>query len=365
MNLSVAVFASEPEICQIRLAPLLDALTRTGAIANYVLLDRDLAPIGRRDFDHFNAVIVQRNISKAQLDFLARHRIRFIYDIDDLIPRLPAHQHRDTQETNRRIAWCLAHADAVSTPSQKLATELEEATSIGFGDRSIVVPNGLEPIAVNDSRWAAPATKLLWVSSDLPMVETEAPGLAEAIATAANDVGLTAVLIGRFPDHVRSLFRQVEHIPRLVFADYRRFLASVGETMAVAPLPIHSESHQAFIDSKSDIKAVDFLGHGIPAVYSAAWPYRNSDLAPAPLVANTPQAWREAIAEVAVHPARNIDCVRVEAVHLQRSYATVATVLGKQLANASMPYRPLPRASLNSVLRRWERRMRKWRQSRR
>jgi hypothetical protein len=57
--------------------------------------------------------------------------------------------------------------------------------------------------------------------------------------------------------------------------------------------------------------------------------------------------------------------VRVEAVHLQRSYATVATVLGKQLANASMPYRPLPRASLNSVLRRWERRMRKWRQSRR
>lgn len=365
MNISIAVFASEPEICQIRLVPLLDALTRTGVIADYVLLDRDLAPIGRRGFNDFNAVIVQRNISRAQLDFLARHRLRFIYDIDDLLPRLPAHQHRKTEETSRRIAWCLAHADAVSTPNQKLASELEQATGISFQNRSIVVPNGLELVAVNESKWATPATKLLWVSSDFPMVETEAPGLAEAISGAANDFGLTGILIGRFSEHVRSSFRQVEHIPRLAFADYRRFLASVGEAMAIAPLPIHSEHHQAFVDSKSDIKAVDFLGHGIPAVYSAAWPYRNSDLAPAPLVANTPQAWREAIAEVAAHPAQNIEDPRVKAVHRQRSYATIATILGDQLADSSMPYRPLPRASINSVLRGWERRIQQWRRSRR
>lgn len=365
MDIRVAVFASEPEICQIRLVPLLDALTKTGAIADYVLLDRDLAPIGQRRFNEFNAVIAQRNISKAQLDFLTRHRLRFVYDIDDLLPLLPAHRHRNAEETSRRIAWCLSHADVVSTPNQKLASELEQATEVSFQGRGMVVPNGLEPLAVDESRWAIPATQLLWVSSDLPMVETESPGLAEAIAGAANDFGLKATLIGRFPDRIRSLFRGADHIPRLAFADYRRFLASIGAgTMAVAPLPIRSEHHQAFIDSKSDIKAVDFLGHGIPAVYSAAWPYRNSDLAPGPMVANTLSSWREAIADVAAHPARNIDGPRVKAVHRERSYATLATALGEQLACSSMPYRPLPRASINSVLRGWEQRFRQWRRSR-
>ncbi|WP_217569967.1 hypothetical protein [Mesorhizobium sp. GbtcB19] len=364
MNINVAVLASEPDICQIRLVPLLDALTNAGAIADYVLLDRDLVPIGRRGFDEFNAVIAQRNISRTQLNFIARHRLRFIYDIDDLLPRLPAHMHRITQETYRRIAWCLAHADAVSTPNQKLASELERATGVSIHDRGIIVPNGLEPVVVKESGWAAPAKQLLWVSGDLPMIETEAPGLAEAIASAANDIGLEAILIGRFSDHIQSLFRQVSYIPKLAFADYRRFLAAVNETIAVAPLPIHSGSHEAFINSKSDIKAVDFLGHGIPAVYSAAWPYRKSDLVPAPLVANEPHAWREAIAEVAAQPARHIDEMKVAAVHRQRSYATVSTVLGDRIANACMPHRPLPRASFNSVLRGWERRMRKWRRSR-
>ena len=364
MNINVAVFASEPDICQIRLVPLLDALTNAGTIADYVLLDRDLAPIGRRGFDEFNVVIAQRNISRTQLNFIARHRLRFIYDIDDLLPRLPAQMRRITQGAYRGVAWCLAHADAVSTPNQKLAGELERALSVGILDRSIVVPNGLEPVVIKESGWAAPAKQLLWVSGDLPMIETEAPGLAEAIASAANDIGLRAILIGRFSDRIQSLFRQISYMPKLAFADYRRFLATVNETIAVAPLPIHSESHEAFINSKSDIKVVDFLGHGIPAVYSAAWPYRKSDLVPVPLVANEPHAWREAITAVAAQPGRYIDADRVAAVHRRRSYSTVSTVLGDRIVNACMPYRPLPRASFNSVLRGWERGIRKWRRSR-
>lgn len=364
MGINVAVLASDPDISQIRLAPLLDALVKNGVIADYVMLDNDLAPMGQRRFNVFNAVIAQRNISKTQFNFLARRRVRFIYDIDDLLPRLPF-QHRNLEKTSRRIAWCLAHADAVLTPNEKLASELTEATGVYFEDRSIIVPNGLEPVAVDESRWSVPARRLLWVSGDVPLVETETPGLAEAIAAAANDLGLKAILVGRFADGIRSLFRQVDHIPRLTFADYRRFLASVDETMAVAPLPIHSERHQAFIDSKSDIKAVDFLGHGIPAVYSAALPYRNSDLAPGPLLADVLPRWREAIADVAAHPARHIDIGSVDAVHRLRSYSTVAAGLGERLVGSSMPHRPLPRPSVNAVLRRWERHFRQWRRSRR
>ncbi|RWE22726.1 MAG: hypothetical protein EOS41_23755 [Mesorhizobium sp.] len=207
-----------------------------------------------------------------------------------------------------------------------------------------------------------PAKRLLWVSGDVPLIETETPGLTEAIAAAANELGLKAILVGRFADSIRSLFRQLEHIPGLAFAEYRRFLAAAEATMAVAPLPVHSERHQAFIDSKSDIKAVDFLGHGIPAVYSAAWPYRNSDLAPGPLLANLP-GWRETIASVAAHPARHIDLASVGAVHRLRSYATVAAVLGERLVASSMPSRPLPRPSVNAALRRWERRFRQWRRT--
>jgi hypothetical protein len=362
MSINVIVLASDPDIGRIRLAPLLDALVKSGTIADYVMLDNDLGPLGELRFSEFNAVLAQRDINRTQLEYLARSRVRFIYDIDDLLPRLPFPNPRSEKMT-RRIAWCLAHADAVSAPNEKLARELGEATGVDFRDRFVILPNGLEPVIVDRGRWEMPAKRLLWVSGDIPLIGTEAPGLAEGIAAATNDLGLQAVLLGRFADRIRSLFRHVEHVPRMAFGDYRRFLASLSETMAIAPLPIHSKDHQAFIDSKSDIKVVDFLGHGIPAVYSAAWPYRNSDLSPGPLLANTAADWRAAITGVAAHPGRYIDVAAVEAVHRLRSYTTVAAALGDRLVTSAMPSRPMPRPSVNAVFRGWERRFRQWRKS--
>jgi hypothetical protein len=216
---------------------------------------------------------------------------------------------------------------------------------------------------VSNPIWQGPAKTLLWVASDIPLVEKETPLLAQAIAEVANELGLRATLIGRFPEHLKSAFADCEHIAWLDFKTYRQFLAASKGAIAIAPLPVLSQYHQAFVNSKSDIKVVDFLGHSIPAVYSAAFPYRNSDLQPRPLIGDDPQQWKEAIRGMAREPGRFIAHSEVAMVHRLRSYEVPAAVLRSLIETAVGPSRPFPRVSLNIKLRAVEQWLRRWRRS--
>jgi len=359
---ALLVLASERTIYEIRLKPLLDALVEHGVIASFAAIDRDLARLGPATPQRsFNLVVAQRNISGAQLAFLKRTGAPFVYDIDDLLTELPANRARDMTASNGRIGWCLAKAVAVTTPNGKLAQELVRSTGVDFLDRNRLLANGLAPPAPAARDWQGRAETLLWVSSDLPLVESATPILARAIAETANELGLRATLVGRFPDHIRDAFAACEHVPWLDFPAYREFLAGRERTIAIAPLPVRSREHQAFTDSKSDIKVVDFLGHGIPAIYSAAFPYRESDLDPRPLVGDDARAWQTAIREIAAEPGRFISREEVARVHRLRAYGSLAAVVGEVIESASGPAMPLPRPSLNAWLRAAERSLRRWR----
>lgn len=113
--------------------------------------------------------------------------------------------------------------------------------------------------------------------------------------------------------------------------------------------------------AKSDIKVVDLLGHGIPAVYSADFPYRSSDLDAVPLVDDDPRLWREAIEAVVKDPTRFAPEEKIERIRQQRSYQSIAPALGRVLVENARRSSPLPRPSFNAGLRSLEKLVRGWR----
>ena len=349
----ILILASDPFSASIRLAPFLDCLYFDGAIEGYCVVDRDLSPVGPHRFTDFTHVVAQRNPSSNQFRWLQAAKVPFCYDIDDLVTELPARAHKRDETTRTRIAWCLDNAAAVTTPGGRLPAALEASTGIVFAARHVPLPNGLWPQAVDPARWQQPARTLVWVSSDIPLIAMEAPRFAETVAAVAKDLSLTPLLIGRFAPETLALFSQARHIPRLDYADYRHLLGVIASPMAIAPLPIAAGRHQPFIDAKSDIKIVDFQGHGVPAIYSRAAPYVGSDLAPPMLIDNDPDVWAEQLRRAVPEPGRLITQGGVDAIQRLRSYAVLAPTLLEALDSAATSI-PAPRPSLSGVARRAE-----------
>ncbi len=354
------VLASDAVSSSIRLEPYLACLFYSGAIEGYCFFDRDLAAIGPHRYPEFTHVIAQRNISSSQKNWLARSKAPFVYEIDDLLTGLPARAGKDDARTRSTIGWCLENASAVITPGKRLARLLEKATGVAFLERHHELPNGLWPPALDPSRWARPARTFLWVSSDLPLITLEAPDFPARIAETVARLGLHPVLIGKFPVETLRLFPMARRIAGLSFPDFRRLLSVLPAPVAIAPLPLAAGQHQAVTDAKSDIKVVDFQGHGIPALYSGAAPYRESDLKPPMLLDNAPDQWTDALAEMAARPDLAVSSDAVARVHRLRAYGEISPVLQAAMASAATSVIP-PRRSANAMLRKAETRLRSWR----
>lgn len=353
----VLILASDPFSASIRLSPFLDCLRFQGVIEGYCIVDRDLASHGPDRFPAYSHVIAQRNISTNQFRWLKAAGVPFVYDIDDLLTELPARADRNDAPTRQRIGWCLENASAVTTSGGRLAGLLQASSGVPFADRHFDLPNGLWPPSIDPSRLDQPAKTLLWVSSDIPLITLESPHLAQRIADTAAELELAPLLVGRFPPEIVSRFRNPRHIERLDYVDYRRLLTVIEQPVAIAPLPIAAPRHQDFIDAKSDIKVVDFQGHGIPAVYSAAAPYAESDLAPLATIPNDPDLWAETLLRGARRPELLIDRAAVDRVHGKRAYSVLAATLSRALDRSGGSVRH-PRAAVNAITRRFEQRLR-------
>jgi len=356
----VLVLASDETSSSIRLAPYLACLFYRGAIEGYCFFDRDLAALGPHRFPEFTHVIAQRNVSSYQRSWLARSNVPFIYEIDDLLTDLPARAGKDDGRTRSTIGWCLENASAVTTPGGALAGLLAKATGVAFLDRHRAVPNGLWPPAIDASRWARQARTFVWVSSDVPLITLEIPDFLATIAKTVSRLGLDPLLIGKFPAEADGLFPTARRIGGLSFLDYRRLLSILPAPVAIAPLPAAAGDHRSFVEAKSDIKVVDFQGHGVPALYSRAAPYLASDLGPKTLVENSAGAWADALADAAARPGLTVSAEAVAGVHRVRAFNEIVPVLEDAMASAATSVAP-PRPTANAMLRRAETRLRSWR----
>jgi hypothetical protein len=273
---AVLALYSDPFLGEIRIKPFLNALLARGVIADYVIADRSMHPIGPRKSARFTHVWCQRNVSTAQFRFLKRHAdAPIIYDIDDLITSVPDFVMKTRARTIRRVNWCLQRANAVTVASQHLKTYLCEDVP-GITAKIVILKNGCTDTAVPRHE---PRKRLIWTSGDIPFFTDENPTFVAKLADLVNHAGYEAVLIGRFDAASAAGFHQGRIISHLDFASYREFLKYSSGALGLAPLPTRfPRNAQRYFDAKSDIKLVDFLCSGLIPLFSTAIPYTSSEL---------------------------------------------------------------------------------------
>jgi len=78
------------------------------------------------------------------------------------------------------------------------------------------------------------------------------------------------IFIGGLPDELRHLSKEgkITHIPWVNILDYPRFLKNLKADIGIAPLEMHN-----FNKGKSNLKVLEYVACGLPAVYTNIDPY--------------------------------------------------------------------------------------------
>jgi hypothetical protein len=357
--LRVLFLATDALTADVRIRPLLDVLAVQGRI-RYACVDRNLALTGSASAQ-YDVLIVHRNPSTRQAAWLRRNKLPFLYDIDDLLlvqPHGPATGRRRAERDH--IAWCLAHATVVTSPSRRLLATLDAGLP-GLAERSIYLANAGAETVPPEKRSSKP--RLLWVSSALAPQTDEFDEVCNGIAAAARALDTEVTLVGRFRDAVRNSFARRADIAWLAPPDYQNLLAT-GSFIAAAPLATALQpDFQAFVDCKSDIKIAQFGSNRIAGVYSPAPPYTESDLPATIARANSQQAWFESIMTLATdHPGMGNGLAEHPAFAGRRPSVLAAQLLQAldlvQSASQPFGFRAVPTPALIGAI---ERQVRRWR----
>ena len=143
-----------------------------------------------------------------------------------------------------------------------------------------------------------PSSLLLAMSGRLPLT-TSYDGFVRGVKSFIDRRNLPIVYIGTDMNDFSALGVTVKAMSTMDYRAYRDVLRRLN-AMAIAPLEGRGDpTTQEFIDSKSDIKMVDFGSCGVPAVYADVAPYQDTPLRCGPLVdMSDDRAVAEALDEV-------------------------------------------------------------------
>ena len=290
----------EANILNLRCITPLRSLLRRDAIGGYVVVGKDgirLSTLGTDGDAEVHSVIVQRVPQVPSVAILEMTGGRYIYDIDDNLLVQPAYRPPFPPDFAWKVRTLLANASAVSVTNQFLARSLACASGLDVAGRARVLPNPLvrRCHGVEDR----PIRRVLFASSDeLPLVDS-APQVFSAIGSFCRRRNLEFCYLGSYPNN--PVFREyLAGVPIQSFEPrpYHEYLDMLEGLEALAVVPLETGGDPATIDfvrSKSDIKAVEYLGMGMAAVFSDAAPYRYSDLPIKHLVPNDADCWEAAL----------------------------------------------------------------------
>jgi len=174
---------------------------------------------------------------------------------------------------------------------------LEKYTHAPLAQKSLVCPNAFEfPGAIRKP--AKAAGLILTASEDLPLTHSYNP-VMEAVAQFSSRHGLPVYYFGKKAEKVHTRLKHLTHLGLVPYWQYHALLAALPPMIGLAPLEtVADQGTLDFINGKSDIKMLEFGGHGHPAVYSKAPPFVDTDLKAGVLVDNTVESWREGLESV-------------------------------------------------------------------
>jgi GT2 family glycosyltransferase len=207
-----------------------------------------------------------------------------VFGQDDLIYALPKNNpyaKTNYKDIKQRVYKALSCCDRLIVTTEPLA----EAYRSVISDIR-VIPNYLE-----QHRWAhlsarrgvGQKPRIGWAGAaqhqgDLQLMIPVVKALADEVDW---------IFFGLCPEALRPYLH--EYYNMVPFAQYSAKLASLNLDLAIAPL-----EQNAFNEAKSNLRLLEYGILGYPVVCSDIYPYQN---APVARVANTPEAWIEAIRE--------------------------------------------------------------------
>ncbi len=269
-----------PSTTHIRiLKPLKTAVVADGFDARPVTVPWLLAG----GMDHLDGLLVQNDAVPAEqvdalLHGLQAHGLPLLYEIDDLLWKLPAHHpgYTITDADKAAMRKLAASARTVTTSTPRLAEQLAS-----IAPRVVVIPNALD-----EALWLKPLSqefieevgrqlgltagkrRLLYMgsashASDLNMI---APAIKTVIAKMP-EVQILQIGGGHLLPHAQEITMPQEANEYPAFVTWFRAVCTYA-TVAIAPL-----RNDPFNAVKSDIKALDYALARVPAIYSNVAPY--------------------------------------------------------------------------------------------
>lgn len=241
-----------------------------------------------------DVLVLQNGISDQNLENLKLQHTYFpdvlkIMTLDDLMTELPEKSSLYRQiksnfrDARRRLREGLSLVDRLIVTTEPLAEFASELISDIH-----IVPNRLSKSAwwnVPTLRRAGAKPRVGWVGAQQHKGDLEI--LHEVIRATAHEVDW--VFMGMWPEGLDDCI--CEKHPWAAFEDYPLAVARLNLDLALAPLEVN-----AFNESKSNLRLLEYGAMGWPVICSDIYPYQTND-APVKRVANTTEAWLEAIRE--------------------------------------------------------------------
>jgi hypothetical protein len=276
----------------IRLAMPLLNLKRQGLIADYFITNPLLFDLP--DDFVFDVVWLQRVDDPALLNHLAEKiDSRYLFDLDDLLVGRASYRGIDLV-CQQAVLEAIRKCRILTVTSTRLGSILERYVGLPLGEKTLICPNGFE--FSSQIRIPAKPTGIILTSSDKLPLNTSFSQVMDGLAEFTGRHDLPIYYFGRHPEEVSSRLRHLICLGLVPYWHYQALLAAWPPMIGMAPLETVADPDTLdFISCKSDVKMVEFGGHGHPGVYSQAPPYVDSDLQAGVLVENTAAAWLEGL----------------------------------------------------------------------
>ncbi len=300
----VLVLSDEEEnLRDIRVHLTFGAMHRRGVIGGYSVLHRGEFIFSTRagslarmpDDARFDAVWVHRGHS-AGLQLVLQILDRpFVFDIDDNLLSAPSYRPPFSPKAIEAVRGMVGACTALSCSTARLAGLLQRGAGVALAHKAVVTPNLVQGPPMQLA--AGLPRALVWASSDVPALTGARSDVLRAVRDFCLAHRLRVVCMGAPPpEPLRDAGLEIEHVGILPYAGYLEFLRALSPSILVCPLETDADpATQDFVDGKSDVKLLDALLAGMVGVFSDARPYRDSELGPAILCANSYDAWLDGL----------------------------------------------------------------------
>ena len=241
-----------------------------------------------------DVIVVQNGFNDLHLETAKWYQTYFpdrlrVMSLDDLLSDLPEksglfrHIKANFRDARRRMRQAFSYMDRAIVSTEPLADAIKDLI-----DDIHLVPNRLEKHrwwGLKSTRQVGRKPRVGWVGAQQHKGDLEI--IHEVIRQLADEVDW--VFMGMWPEELADLIKVRQHW--VAYHRYPAQMASLNLDLALAPLEIN-----AFNESKSNLRLLEYGAMGWPVVCTDIFPYQTNQ-APVKRVPNTVDAWLEAIRE--------------------------------------------------------------------